>query len=240
MKYMKNSEPKSVLFFPFAGGSGEVFAHWFKAFSVNFKPSYYTLPGRGCRYNEQPFDNIEEAANEIVRYVLNTMREPYYFFGHSMGALITFELCRRLYFEHSIEVKAIFVSGHRAPNLPSLRKNLHLLDKESLFEELCLLGGFGNNVTLSDIEPFLPTIYADLKLCECYVYKEKPPLPTKIIVLSGIDDQFMQRENISDWQKQSILPVEYHEIPGDHFYIHQHYKQIINIIEQQMNGGKCL
>lgn len=234
MKKHTQNYNQEILFFPFAGGAGEIYASWFNHFNKQIKCEAYNLPGRGRRFHEQAFDNINSLIEEVAEYVLNKMSPPFYFFGHSMGALIAFELSRTLYFQHQICPKSIFFSGHRAPMLPNKRSLLHKKNSEDLFSELVAMGGLPSDgsIVMADIEIFLPTLYSDFKLCETYEYKNFGPLPCQINVMWGESDATIQAEHLDLWQKESLQPVNYYKMEGDHFYIRENFQNIISFIEK--------
>ena len=61
------------------------------------------LAGRGRRMNEPLIDNMEEMVEDIYYSIKDYITEPYAIFGHSMGGLLTYELC------HKLQKKAILI-----------------------------------------------------------------------------------------------------------------------------------
>ena len=163
--------------------------------------------------------------------------KPISFFGHSMGALIAFELARKLFFEKNIKIKKLFLSAHRAPSLPLLRKPLHQCSPELLFTKLQEMGGMSDadfELTFEDFQPFYPMIYSDFKLCELYEYKERSPLPIDMNIMWGDEDSFIEREQIHLWQKESNQDVQFYSFPGDHFYYRKHRHRMTQIIHNNL------
>ena len=98
ISYNTNQDYDHILvFFPFAGGSGELYTPWFKYFSSNIFCIYAELKGRGKYFHENAFDTIEELIDDLLPKLYPILDKPFSFFGHSMGALIAFELGKSLY-----------------------------------------------------------------------------------------------------------------------------------------------
>src|SRR5579875_2196448 len=106
--------------FSYAGGSAAVFRNWphFLPAAVEVQP--IELPGHGRRIKEAPIDNITALVEELASTIpLRAL--PFAFFGHSMGALVSFELTRLLRRQRHPLPECLFVSAYRVPHLPARR-----------------------------------------------------------------------------------------------------------------------
>lgn len=234
-------KPRSIpqhrlIFFPYAGGSGEVYTPWFKHFLGGIECLYTQLPGRGARFHEKAFDQLNPLVDSILPEILELADCSMSFFGHSMGALIAFEVAHRLERDYNMIPDTLFLSGHRSPSLQHNRKFLHDLPEEELMSHLQNMGGidYSQNMSLDLIRPFLPTLRSDFKLCETYQYTFRTPLNSKLVILWGKNDPLVQREKIHFWKREASGTVEFFSYEGDHFYINQHYREISNLMEERI------
>src|SRR5262245_31697623 len=104
--------------FPYAGGTASVYRNWagFLAPTVQVIP--VELPGRGARFQELPSVGMPALIEALAEAIIPLLDKPFAFFGHSMGAVIAFELARRLHREYDRRPQALFPSGRRAPQIP--------------------------------------------------------------------------------------------------------------------------
>ncbi|KDO03573.1 thioesterase II family protein [Rickettsia tamurae] len=226
-----NNAKQSLIFFPFAGGSGEFYIPWFKYFDQDIACYYALLNGRGKYLGYPNIDNLPSLIDLYIPEILKLSNKPFSLFGHSMGGLVAFELSRKLYFEHNILPQEIFISGFRAPCLPCISNLMHKMSKEEVFRKLQDMQALTlSGVNIDIMEPFWPAIYSDFKICELYKYTKTTPLPCNITVLWGKDDHLIQQENICLWQDESCNKVSFYSFKGGHFYLEHEFLNIISII----------
>lgn len=142
------------------GGTGEIYIPWFKYFLDEIQCLYAQLPGRGKRFHEKSFDQLSPLIDSILPEIVELADCSISFFGHSMGALIAFEVAHRLEKDYNIIPDTLFLSGHRSPSLQHNRKFLHDLSPEELIKHLHTIGGIehSQNISLDLMRPFLPTL----------------------------------------------------------------------------------
>jgi medium-chain acyl-[acyl-carrier-protein] hydrolase len=153
--------------------------------------------------------------------LLPHLDKPFAFFGHSMGALIVFELARHLRRQHRLSPIHIFVSGRRAPQVPLHGLPLHQLDEALFVAELRRLNGTPEPV-LRDPEMmqlFMPMLRADFALSETYVYAEGDPLDCPVTAFGGLADALVSTGDLLSWRDQTRSSFSLRMIPGDHFYL---------------------
>jgi len=78
--------------FPYAGGGASVFRTWRHAVPAGVTVYPIQLAGRESRLREPPFTHVEPLVRALALSLLPQLDGPFAFFGHSMGALISFEL----------------------------------------------------------------------------------------------------------------------------------------------------
>ncbi len=218
-------------------GIASIFRPWIKDLSRKIELYSLQLPGRQNRINEPPHKDLSKLIKEISEAILpNLDHKPFSFFGHSMGALISFELTRYLYKHHNLLPEKIFVSAFRAPHLPLNKVKVHNLPQKDFLENLNDLNGTPvellKNVELMDI--FSPTIRADFQVCETYTYKEDEPLKCPIIACGGLDDKQVSFNELRHWEKHSSSNFKIQMFEGNHFYIKTMQKQLLDLIGAEL------
>src|SRR5215510_2889958 len=104
-----------------------------------------------------------------------------------MGAFIAFELARQLRRENRPGPTALIVSAARAPQIPDPDPPIHMVPTELLLEELRGFDGIPANLLAHPelVSLLVPTLRADLAMCETYAYNDEPPLACPISVYGG-------------------------------------------------------
>src|ERR1051326_4461621 len=211
-----------VFCFPYAGGGASIYATWLQALPPEIAVCPVQLPGRGSRIRERPFNQLVELLPALVPALQPLMNVPFAFFGHSMGALIGFELARELRRRNLPGPVHLFVSGHRAPQLPDPDPPMHDMPDAELIKELVRLNGTPKEILENQqlMELLLPLLRADTSLCETYAYTPDPPLNCPISVFGGSADAKVTRSDLEGWKTETTQGCIIRMFPGDHFFIH--------------------
>jgi medium-chain acyl-[acyl-carrier-protein] hydrolase len=176
--------------FPYAGGSTAVYRNWADLLPPTVQVMPVELPGRGSRSKETPFVNLPlliEVLAEVIPPLLDT---PFVLFGHSMRAVIAFELPQCLRRKYDREPQTVFVSGRRAPQIPDSDPVSYNLPKEEFRQELGRLEGTPKEVLehAELMEMMIPLLRADFQLIHTYNYVADTPLRCPITVYGGLQD----------------------------------------------------
>ncbi|SFV14432.1 thioesterase II family protein [Pseudoduganella namucuonensis] len=207
--------------FPYAGGGAEIYAGWHAALP-GVEICAVQLPGRGSRFGETPIDTLSELLAELAQLTSRDRSLPFAFFGHSLGALLAFELaryCRRHYLPLP---QCLIVSGCDAPNQRKSGGALHTLPDDELIAALGRYNGTPPQV-LANAELMallLPAIRADFALGERYAYRLQPPLALPLSVYAGKDDTLLSPETVKGWSVETSETCRTQWFNGDHFFLH--------------------
>lgn len=222
--------------FPYAGGNSYIFRSWRDRLSQTVEICPIELPGRGIKMKSTPLDRIEPLVKEIALEIRPYLDKPFAFFGHSMGALISFELAHFIRRQYNLEPAHLFVSGRRAPQTKDLRAPLHHLPEADFLEELRQLNGTSeeilNNRELMSL--LTPILRADFAVLETYVYVSQAKLNCPISVFGGLQDKEVSIEQLEAWQEQTNNTFCLKMFSGDHFFIDSS-RSFISELKQQLN-----
>ena len=158
---------------------------------------------------------------------------PYYFFGHSMGTKIVYELALKIKKNDLPNPNGIIISAGRAPCYKEPNPIYHL-DDEGFIEGLRRYDGTPNEILDNNdlIGIFLPTLRADFIIDEDYQDKEGEKLNSKILGLMGDIDEEMEIEELLKWQDYTTEEFSYRYINGKHMFINTSPESVIKAIEE--------
>lgn len=206
--------------FPHAGAGGSAFRGWAQRLPASVQPIAIELPGRESRIREAPLVEMRSVLDALARIVVESGPSPFAFFGHSLGALIAFELTRALRRTGAPLPAALIVSGCTAPHLRGQHRRLSLLPDGEFLDALRQFNGLPRELLelpeLLDL--VLPTLRADFQLLDSYVYEDDRPLPCPLVAYGGLADATVA--DIDLWQEHAAGPFTARRFPGDHFYLH--------------------
>jgi medium-chain acyl-[acyl-carrier-protein] hydrolase len=143
-------------------------------------------------------------------------------YGHSMGALVAFELARALSAAGTPPVH-LFLSGRRAPHLPAGRAPIHHLPDDAFAAALEAMGAGGTAGRSPAFRRYaLRLIKADLELSEEYAYHPQPALDCPITAFYGTEDPVVGVHEVDAWKDLTSAAFAIHAFAGDHFFHQRH------------------
>jgi medium-chain acyl-[acyl-carrier-protein] hydrolase len=207
--------------FPYAGGNAAVFARWPRMFPDWVEICSLQYPGRGNRMREAPFTSLGPLALDISTAIEPLLDLPFAFFGHSMGALIAFELARELRKKQKGFPVHLFASASRAPQFRIRDRIVYNLPESEFIEELRRLNGTPAEVLENKelMELMLPLLRADFSVAQTYECHEQPPLSCPISAFGGEDDSSVSVPELEGWREQTAKAFSLQMFAGDHFYL---------------------
>lgn len=233
-----NAQAKLKLFcFHYAGGGAWSFRNWPDNLPSSVEVCSVELPGRGFRLTEAAFTSLDPLVQAIADALLPRLDKPFAFFGHSMGGLVCFELVRVLRRNYNLNPTHLFVSGHRAPQLPNPDPPIHNLPEPEFLAELRELEGTPQEV-LENVELMqllLPTLRADFTVVETYAYIAEPPLDFPITAFGGLQDREASYDQLNAWQEQTNAVFSLHMLPGNHFFLHSAQSLLLTLLSQKLH-----
>jgi medium-chain acyl-[acyl-carrier-protein] hydrolase len=234
-----NPQARLRLFcFPYAGTGASIFRTWSDGLPADVEVCPVQFPGRGTRLMETPFTQLVPLVQALAQALVPLLDKPFAFFGHSLGALVGFELARQLRRQSGVQPVRLFVSADRAPQVPHQDRPIHALPEGEFLFELRRLNGIPGKV-LEDVELMqimLPVLRADLALYETYVYSPEPPLNYPISTFGGLQDHRVSRGDLEAWRDQTSDSFSLRMFPGDHFFWHTTQPLLLQVLSQELRG----
>lgn len=223
-----------LICFPYAGGGAGVYQSWQKYLPEQLDLCRCLLPGREMRLSEAPISSLSELIAELEVHILPLLNKPTVFFGHSMGALIAFELCLALQKKGHALPNALVLSARRPPHLPNIRPNIHHLSDDDFLDAIQKLGGMPDEVIREKelLELVMPVIRADFCMLENYSYSEQSKVDCPIIAIGGIDDIYVPVNDLAKWRHHSRTGFSMQTFSGGHFYIKDQQDGVIGLLEK--------
>ncbi len=222
--------------FPYAGGNSTIFRNWPEKLPQGVEVCPVQMPGRIGRLKEAPFTRLSPLIEAVSRAILADLDKPFALFGHSMGALICFELARHLRREHGLEPVQIFVSAHRAPHLDESGQRVYDLPEDELIAFLRRISGTPKEVLEHPelMQLVIPIIRADFELIQTYEYQSEPPLDCPISAFMGIEDPDVTVEQMEAWCHHTTGAFAVRTFPGDHFYLNSAQPLLLGVLWREL------
>lgn len=206
--------------FPYAGLGTSVFRPWLDAFGPAVDVCPVQLPGRESRQDEPPYARMEPLVEDAFDAIAPYCGAPFAFFGHSLGALVAFELARR--FHGGAPLQHLFVSARRAPHLPERLSPLYQLPHDRLVETVqARYDGIPRAVLeCPEVMALLvPRLRADFEVLDTWSYRASPPLACPISVFGGSSDATVQPFELDAWREHTSGPFHLRMLPGPHLFL---------------------
>jgi medium-chain acyl-[acyl-carrier-protein] hydrolase len=224
--------------FPYAGASAAIFRGWAARFDDRFELIAIQLPGRANRFSEPPVTCHRQLFEEVTDAIVERMAERiaaarFAFYGHSMGALLAFEVTLELARRGARQPECLFLSGRKPPHLPVTRVPVKHMSDVDFLDELKRMEGTPPELLANNelMRLLLPTVKADFALLDGW-HANQDPSPARpcislpIYAMAGRRDNHCRPEQASGWQDYTRGPSEVLEYNGGHFFLQSHEAQV--------------
>lgn len=227
--YTHDKCKRCLICFPFACGGTIFYRNWVKKIPFDVELKAILLPGREELLQETLINDIEIYVHEIYNVLKNESDKPIYYFGHSMGAILAYEICHLLKVNNSKLPEKLFVSGFRAPHLPNRNQLIFDLPDDVFIEKIQEYEGLSEEVLQNAeiMELIIPTFRADMAAIDNYKYTKREPLNIPIIAFGGGGDKKVNLTELASWKLHSRSSFNYHMFDGGHFYLDQKIKEFL-------------
>jgi medium-chain acyl-[acyl-carrier-protein] hydrolase len=218
--------------FHHAGGTAAVFREWPRRLPPEVDVCPLQLPGRAGRLAEPCFTQLVSLAESVSSVIRPLLDRPFAFFGHSMGAILCFELALQLRKQGAPTPACMFVSAHRAPQEPRHGPICHRLPEPEFREVIRRFDGTPEPVLENEelLQIMLPVLRADFTACETYNYIPAEPFDCPIHALAGLDDARVPSRSLEGWREHTNGLFTMDLLPGGHFYIQSASDQLTRLV----------
>jgi pyochelin biosynthesis protein PchC len=205
---------------PHAGGTASFYRPWRAVLPADVELYAVQYPGRLDRIGDSCVDDMDTMADAVAAAVAPLLDRPVALFGHSLGAVIGYEVARRLQDRAAGAPVRLFASGRAAPDRPRPGTK-HLESDEVLWDEVRRLNGTKTEVLADPAlrQAFLPALRSDYRLVERYRPRPGPPLLCPVTVLLGDTDGEVDVAQAHLWSALTRAEFTVRVFPGDHFYL---------------------
>lgn len=207
--------------FPHAGGTVTSFRHWDRLPAL-LEVRAAQLPGRADRLREPPLGSIPALAEALVQALLPYLGTRFAFFGHSMGAVLAFEVASILAARGAPMPEHLIVSGRRPPDIRSSEPDMHQLPDDMFIAEIDRRYSGIPRQLLYDHEVMallLPGLRADITALETHRPAPCVPLDLPITAFGGGHDSLTPPAHLEAWRRLGNGAFRLRLFPGGHFYL---------------------
>lgn len=222
------------LLFPHAGGSPGSFQELARHLSPYAPVASVSYPGRAGSRDKRMLTDIKEFSDSVAFQLITWQQAgPTVLFGHSLGAVIAYEVACRLSCRQEI---VLAVSAHPEPH--QLKRSVfddHPGDSEyGLAEQVAALDDDAREAMAYPIlrDLFIPIIQADLAAHARYRPEPGDVLGCPIVALEGMADPVTTFADIHAWANRTRTEFRHHVLPGGHFYLKSHLPVVAEILAE--------
>jgi pyochelin biosynthesis protein PchC len=206
--------------FPHAGGASSYFSALAKVLPAELDVLGVQYPGRQERRRDRLLETVAELADAAAESLARHRDRPMVLFGHSMGAIVAFEVAQRIEADGRLRLLGVIASGRRAPSVCDDPRAIHLRDDHRILNEIRELGGTESPL-LEDpeiVQMIMPVLRSDYKAIETYG-TTSTTLASPIRAYIGIRDPRVHIEQAERWGQHTTADFRIRTFPGDHFYL---------------------
>lgn len=222
---------------PFAGGGTIPFRAWPKALPPHVEALAVCPPGREDRLRERPLESLPPLVAGAARAIRPWLdHRPFVLYGHSLGALVSFELARALRDAAGREPALLAVSSRAAPDAPLPTPLRHLPDDRFVAALRARYDGIPAAVLAEPdlLAIFLPLLRADLAVLETYQYRPAAKLRCPVTVFGGARDPTVTPQALAGWRAHTDGAFRQHTLDGGHFFIQTDAARFLGLLAAEL------
>lgn len=235
LRFPAQTQPRlRLICFPYAGVDANIFRAWAAAAPPGVEVIGIQYPGRGGHAGT-PVNDCATLVQRLLPELVPLLNLDFAFFGHSNGALVSYEVARALPATVKYLQRHHFLSAREPVHLGSKRVQISELDNAHFMQAIRALGGTPDEV-LNDaalMNLLVPRLRADFWLGEHYRYQPGPGIDCDATVFYGAQDDFIDASEMARWSELIGGNTQLHRIDGAHFFMHSHQREMLATIWQR-------
>lgn len=227
---------RQLFCFAHAGGGPSFFRPWRAPLAPEIAVRRVLLPGREGRLEEPPFRHIAELVEPLCAGLEPYLDQPYALFGHSMGAVVAYEVARRFSGPSRAGPTCLIVSGRRAPGLAGNHRRLSSLPDDEFLAEVGRLNGIPQEVRGEPelLDMLLPALRADFELAETYQPLPGDRLGCPVVAYMSTADPETDYAGVLGWREVTTGEFTIRVFRGDHFYLKGGRPDVLNAVREDV------
>jgi len=225
--------------FPYAGGGAAAYRLWPGELPASIDVCRVQPPGRETRLREGLYTNLTELVETMAEVLRPDLDMPFAFFGHSLGAMLAFELSRECRRRFGLQPRRLLVSSCRAPRQPRPESIHHLPDDDFIEQLRVRYEGIPEAVLRIPelLELMLPILRADMQMFSTHVHRNEERLDVPITAFGGRDDPSIEPAQLEPWGIETSGRFRRVLFPGKHFYLEGARRQLLDAIADELRDG---
>lgn len=222
--------------FHYAGATASIFRSWQGAIPEAVELVAVQLPGREYRLDEPLLTDMGQIVTALAEILPPLLDKPFVFFGHSMGALLGFDVIRILRARGLRQPEMLIASGRNAPQFRWRDAGIQVLPDDQFVAAVRDYNGTPAALLAEESlrELWLPRLRADLTVSGTYEYVEQRPLKCPIVVMFGAEDGLVSDVGLQGWLTQTTGGVRFFRYPGNHFFLHSAERLVLAKVHAEL------
>lgn len=213
---------------PYAGGGPSTYRLWPHSLPDDVEVVVAVLPGRDPRNRPagtRPTGSMAAlvpTVTEAIATLQSSSPLPFAVFGHSMGALVAYEVTVALEAGSATPPEHLFVSGRRPPDEVHAGERIHALPDVDFLDRVQELYGGVPDVIRGEpdlLALFLPALRADIEVFETYSPLTGRAVCCPVRAYGGDRDTRPRPEALAGWSRFAAGDFTHRVMRGDHFYL---------------------
>jgi surfactin synthase thioesterase subunit len=207
-----------------AGGGASIFGEWQRALGPTVAVLPVQLPGRERRVREPRFTDMASLVADLDEQLDPYLDVPHVFYGHSMGALVAWNLAVHRSAAGRRLPEALLAGAANPPHVAPVSSTALHMSQDQLVQWLLDAGGISEMVLQYPewVRAATAMLRDDLDVCNSHRHEDlgdAEPLPCPIHAFAGESDTLVGPEAMTGWARHSRVASDLHTVPGGHLFV---------------------
>lgn len=221
---------------PFAGGSSLSFMKMLRFLDPCIEAITIEYSGRGSRKNENFIERYDDFLKDVIAYISSHRSKelPYAIFGYSMGSVLAFDIVSNNLLDSMPKHAFFCAEGSLIINNPA--RMYGSLPEKEFKEKIILMDGLDRRLLENEslLDSYINLIRKDFNILGQFKYPSNSKIECDATIIYSSKDSTCI--NMDDWSKVVNGNINFYQIGNNHFFIHQNYREIADIINNSIIG----